>query len=949
MKSESLRRLALPMLTIAFAWNCNLSDPGGKDARNVGPTDTVAIGLQDTLSGNHAPSIGLGSHNVSMGEGESKTIVLTARDEDGDAVRLLVQNLDSLRSLFPDDSKAIDIVSGGDSLLIGFLPGRASGNYRFRIAAMDDRGGIDVQVLTISVGKVNHPPEVTFAPPADGTAFKIKEGQTLILNVVVEDQDGGTATRLDLDKPPWPRFGEGRYDPRTGSLTFTPSFGAAASGETTLSELVFRARDKGDPPETGEISARITVQDSNSAPKWKTSRKTLEGREGEAMGIDLAPLFLGDGEGDAVEFSASCGSVDGDARVKGDAPMWSYTPGFRDAGSKECVIRAADSHRPPAQSDLTLVLAIADNSRRLDVAITSPGNGFVTRDTVVPVEWTVDGKLRTGETSEVLETEGENVIRRSFLDSLGNAGSDSIVVIRDTHPPVVVIESPLPGLPIAAAEAEVIWTVDGERQTSQTREPLDGVGPVRIRREALDAAGNRGADSVLIIHLGLPVAAPRVEGPAAPSRNPEWTWSSRDLAGSGTYRIGWRDGEWFDTLDAERYAAPGDLPDGPLTLFVSEQGDAGNWSDPGSFQVTLDRLPPGLRITAPDPAAGATSADPVVAGEAEDANGLAVVRFETGFGSGTAVLAGNAWSIAGLSYPDGDQTITVTADDAAGNASDPATVVVHKRSHTVFVRAGGSGRGTSWNDAYGSLFQALSDPSGTAGLKVWAADGEFSAAAGNGSPLVVPSDVELYGGFPADGSGLSVSDRNVADPRTLIRCDISSGSHAVLMQGNNSLLDGFRFEGSGGAVAGAGGNTVRNCLILNTGGADPVRVAGPKGSPFVLEAVRIEGNRTADRAALFIDPDARVEMTNVSISGNYSGAEGSGGGIWLGEKAKATCRGCLLSGNSAAWGGAPRLLQAHVEPRAELDYEGIVDGGMAGFDISPRGKATLNGVASAGG
>src|SRR4051812_35634526 len=144
MAKRPFRIAILPFLALAgiTLWNCDVSDSPEKDPAHEGQDTVKSTG--DTTAGprvNHAPTIGLGLHNVSMLEGESKTIVLKAKDEDGDQVRFSVLNLDSLRSLFSDGNKAIEIVTGGDSLVIGFLPGKAKGNYRFRIAAVDPSGG----------------------------------------------------------------------------------------------------------------------------------------------------------------------------------------------------------------------------------------------------------------------------------------------------------------------------------------------------------------------------------------------------------------------------------------------------------------------------------------------------------------------------------------------------------------------------------------------------------------------------------------------------------------------------------------------------------------------------------------------------------------------------------------------------------------------------------------
>jgi hypothetical protein len=1024
------RIIMIFILGLLFA-NCNQMGIGDGDnaAPGVDTSETPeARGTGPRV--NHAPTIGLGLHNVSMLENESKTITLKGKDEDGDPIRFSVPNLDSLRALFTDGKKAIEILTGGDSLVIGFLPGTAKGNYRFRIALMDTAGAVEEQILTISVGKVNRPPSVSFAAPATGTAFRIKEGRTISLKIVTEDKDGDAVTLQTLANPPWPRFGQGSYDTKSGTLTFTPSFQCVSSGETTFSDLVFRAKDNGSPSESGQISARITVQDSNSAPKWKSASTSVPGQEGREMVLDLAPLFQGDDEKDGVEFTATHGAVD-KASLK-----WTFTPGFRDAGQKECVISASDSHKPPLTSKLTLTLIIADSVRLVDVAILSPVSGIITKDTVVPVKWSVGDQEQSTETSETLKLEGPNVIVRSYRDSLGNNGSDSVTVIRDSRPalpprisvpalgnnasprwtwrsggegngqyrvsldnsdpaapmvdvldtlyipatplsegrhvlyvrekddagnwsapdsgvtridltpPVVKIVSPLTGLWTSAPSIEVKWTLDGQEQALQATESLLGDGVVQIRREAQDSAGNRGADSILVIRKSTPASAPIVNGNAAPTRSPQWTWTGGGQGGIGSYRIGWTDGAWFDTLKATAYAGPADLADGARNLYVSEMDSAGNWSPSGTFQVTVDKTPPVLAVTGPDPESAIASIDPDITGTAAEANGLASVAWSApGLGTGAAAAKGNAWTAA-IAYPAGDHIVTLTAQDAAGNTSAPVTVVIHKRPNTRFVRKGYEGNGTSWKDAYGELHQALSGSIGAGGVSVWMTEGEYPSSASGADPLSIPAHVEVYGGFNPDGSGKTLSDRNLDDLKTIILSGGAADAFALSLQGQTGVLDGLKFMGTGGAITSGEGNTMRNCWILNTGGLIPVRISGAKGDSFQLINTRIEGNVSTDRGALVIEADSKATLSNCAITGNNGTGAATGGGLWLGKKAKVTATGTTLTGNTVPDSVGVKARQAHVEDGARLDLKGTVEGGMDGIEIMEGARVKLNGVDS---
>jgi hypothetical protein len=70
------------------------------------------------------------------------------------------------------------------------------------------------------------------------------------------------------------------------------------------------------------------------------------------------------------------------------------------------------------------------------VKITSPARGAVTNKSSLPVAWTVDEKVQTGKTTEPLDGKvGAVRIVRSYTDSAGNTGEDTLTVFRDTDGP----------------------------------------------------------------------------------------------------------------------------------------------------------------------------------------------------------------------------------------------------------------------------------------------------------------------------------------------------------------------------------------------------------------------------------------------------------------------------------------------------------------------------------
>ena len=566
------------------------------------------------LSPNHAPTFVAGLQNVSMMEGETKRIVLEGKDEDGDHIHFNIQNLDSLRGLFANGAAAIATLSAGDSLVILFAPGNAKGNYRFRLAVMDATTGIDVQILTVSVGKINRPPSLSFAASASGSSFLVKEGDTLSLHIVFQDPDSGDkVTLLSIDNPPWPACGQGKYDTVSGIITFVPSFKCVIAGESTFSDLVFRAKDDGSPSEIGQIAARITVKDSNSAPKWKQATVDLQGKEGLEFNLDFGALFLGDDEKDSVVFASTCGSLDK------AASKWTFLPGFRDAGTKQCDLTVSDVHVPAASSKMTLKLTIADSLRAVDVAIVLPVNGFVTKDSLVAVKWKVGNQAQAQDTTEKLKAEGPNVIKRVFKDSAGNIGMDSITVFLDTKAP----GKPKVGgiTPVKTKTPTWTWSSGGNGGNGVYRIKLDSpdlnaaaeiplltftpptdldTGSHTLYVQERDTAGNWSSSGQFAIRIDVSASkAPVVtssQGALTNVPRPIWSWSSGGNGDAGIfrYKLNSQDFKVSDTGGVTSSFTPDtNLIDGTYTLYVQERDSAGNWSESGSFALVVDKIAPG--------------------------------------------------------------------------------------------------------------------------------------------------------------------------------------------------------------------------------------------------------------------------------------------------------------------------------------------------------------------
>lgn len=229
------------------------------------------------------------------------------------------------------------------------------------------------------------------------------------------------------------------------------------------------------------------------------------------------------------------------------------------------------------------------------------------------------------------------------------------------------------------------------------------------------------------------------------------------------------------------------------------------------------------------------------------------------------------------------------------------------------VKPGGTGSGTSWSDAYGSLAVAL--VSALPGDELWVAAGTWlPEVPGNGnSTFTMKSDVALYGGFAA-----TEATRAERDP--LAHETILSGGggayakHIVTAVGvtAGAVLDGFTV--AGGVVTNESGaglvisnasptiercRFVQNAVYFNSGGAIFVNGGAPviRGCEFTDNFVHVGkggGIAATGASSLFIE-DCRFSG-NVILGGS---APGAGGGISLDTTVPSTIRRCTFEDNVA--------------------------------------------------
>ncbi len=175
-------------------------------------------------------------------------------------------------------------------------------------------------------------------------------------------------------------------------------------------------------------------------------------------------------------------------------------------------------------------------------------------------------------------------------------GNDTLVVkkIHAVSGPVILITSPLDKSYFSKTVVDVVWFIDGIKQTSQFLDTLLLEGANTITRKAKDGLGKDYSASVIVYLDRVPPKMPILQGTAlVRNRTPTWSWKSGGGGiGSYRYRLDSSDMSLAIFSKDTAFAPESALSDGKHVLYVEEKDEANNWSPPGSYAITVDFTPP---------------------------------------------------------------------------------------------------------------------------------------------------------------------------------------------------------------------------------------------------------------------------------------------------------------------------------------------------------------------
>jgi hypothetical protein len=251
--------------------------------------------------------------------------------------------------------------------------------------------------------------------------------------------------------------------------------------------------------------------------------------------------------------------------------------------------------------------------------------------------------------------------------------------------------------------------------------------------------------------------------------------------------------------------------------------------------------------------------------------------------------------------------------------------------------ATGGNNGTSWDDAYNYLQDALADPCLESGYEIWVAEGVYYPDADTVNPggtnqqeatFQLINGVGIYGGFPSGGTW---AQRDPNEYETILSGDIgtpdanSDNSHHVVTGSGTSwmaVLDGFTitagnangggWNNSGGGMYNMGGNPmVTNCTFNGNLAMTGAGMSNTSNSAPTVTNCTFSANAAGDSGGGMLNSTSSAPtVTNCTFSSNEAAVQG--GGMFNSASSNPMVTNCTFSGNLAAINGGGILLDSRI-------------------------------------
>ncbi len=200
----------------------------------------------------------------------------------------------------------------------------------------------------------------------------------------------------------------------------------------------------------------------------------------------------------------------------------------------------------------------------------------------------------------------------------------------------------------------------------------------------------------------------------------------------------------------------------------------------------------------------------------------------------------------------------------------------------LFVNAGASGAndGTSWEDAFQSLQDALDQAANSGGIveEIWVAAGTYRPDQGGGqtpgdrtATFQLLNGVALYGGFA--GTEAELSERDIAANPTILSGDLNGDDAPVACTNHSPDCDSFgTLCGDDGFCIIADNNAENSYHVVTGSGTDATAVL----DGFTISAGNATGSNPDNAGAGMYNWEGSPTVTNCTFRGNSASAVGGG-------------------------------------------------------------------------
>ena len=230
-----------------------------------------------------------------------------------------------------------------------------------------------------------------------------------------------------------------------------------------------------------------------------------------------------------------------------------------------------------------------------------------------------------------------------------------------------------------------------------------------------------------------------------------------------------------------------------------------------------------------------------------------------------------------------------TVDIGCYETSYQEAPIQHHADGIMYVRVDGTGNGTSWDNAMGSLADALQMVPFTDAQQVWVAEGTYTGG------ITMTKGVNVYGGF--EGNEPATYDLTFREWQA--HATILSGGSTVLYQANDfvdstaTLWDGFIIRnGSSQGVYLRAHSSLMNCVVENNGTSNTSNGGGIYASGSIVKNVVVRNNYGYSGGGVYT---YNSTFSNCNIHDN--GSSGYGGGVY--DNGNSIFRNCNIVNNNS--------------------------------------------------